>query len=56
LVRARSVVNIHLTRAPAALRLRSLKHGLDRRPPLRPAIQGELLPDHSNIRGPRYYH
>ena len=31
-----------------------LKHGLDRRPP--PARQGELLPDHSNIRGPRYYH
>src|SRR6516225_6490565 len=32
-----------------------LKHGLDRRPP-RPAAQGELLPDHPNIRGPRYYH
>ena len=32
-----------------------LKHGLDRRPPPRPA-QGELLPDHPNIRGPRYYH
>jgi transposase len=33
-----------------------LKHGLDRRPPPRPAVQGELLPDHPNIRGPRYYH
>ena len=33
-----------------------LKHGLDRRPPPRPAGQGELLPDHPNIRGPRYYH
>ena len=33
-----------------------LKHGLDRRPPPRPAMQGELLPDHPNIRGPRYYH
>src|SRR5215211_1976182 len=33
-----------------------LKHGLDRRPPPRPARQGELLPDHPNIRGPRYYH
>lgn len=33
-----------------------LKHGLDRRPPPRPAEQGELLPDHPNIRGPRYYH
>jgi transposase len=33
-----------------------LKHGLDRRPPPRPAKQGELLPDHPNIRGPRYYH
>jgi transposase len=32
-----------------------LKHGLDRRSP-RPAAQGELLLDHSNIRGPRYYH
>ena len=32
-----------------------LKHGLDRRPP-RPAAQGEQLPDHPNIRGPRYYH
>lgn len=32
-----------------------LKHGLDQRPP-RPASQGELLPDHPNIRGPRYYH
>jgi transposase len=33
-----------------------LKHGLDRRPPPRPAAQGELLPDHPNIRGPHYYH
>ena len=33
-----------------------LKHGLDCRPPPRPAGQGELLPDHPNIRGPRYYH
>jgi hypothetical protein len=33
-----------------------LKHGLDRRPPPQPARQGELLPDHPNIRGPRYYH
>jgi transposase len=33
-----------------------LKHGLDRRPPQPPARQGELLPDHPNIRGPRYYH
>src|SRR3954447_21982389 len=33
-----------------------LKHGLDRRPPPRQPIQGELLPDHPNIRGPRYYH
>jgi transposase len=33
-----------------------LKHGLDRRPPPRPAAQGERLPDHPNIRGPRYYH
>jgi transposase len=33
-----------------------LKHGLDRRRPPRPAGQGELLPDHPNIRGPRYYH
>jgi transposase len=32
-----------------------LKHGLDRRPP-RPVAQGELLPDHPNIRGSRYYH
>lgn len=32
-----------------------LKHGLERHPP-RPATQGELLPDHPNIRGPRYYH
>jgi hypothetical protein len=32
-----------------------LKHGLDRQPP-RPAAQTELLPDHPNIRGPRYYH
>ena len=32
-----------------------LKHGLDRRPP-KPTGQGELLPDHSNIRGSRYYH
>jgi transposase len=32
-----------------------LKHGLDQQPPPRPA-QGELLPDHPNIRGPRYYH
>src|SRR5215472_9829431 len=32
-----------------------LKHGLDRRPP-RPAAQRELLLDHPNIRGPRYYH
>jgi hypothetical protein len=32
-----------------------LKHGLDRRPP-QPVRQGELLPDHSNIRGSRYYH
>ena len=32
-----------------------LKHGLDRRPP-QPAAQGELLPDHPNIRGSRYYH
>jgi transposase len=33
-----------------------LKHGLDRRPPPQPAKQGELLPDHPNIRGSRYYH
>ena len=33
-----------------------LKHGLDRRPPPRPAAQGQLLLDHPNIRGPRYYH
>jgi len=32
-----------------------LKHGLDRRRP-RPAAQRELLLDHPNIRGPRYYH
>jgi transposase len=32
-----------------------LKHGLDRRPP-QPAAQHELLLDHPNIRGPRYYH
>jgi transposase len=32
-----------------------LKHGLDRRPRPQPA-QAELLPDHPNIRGPRYYH
>jgi transposase len=32
-----------------------LKHGLDRRPPP-PARQGELLPAHPNIRGPRYCH
>jgi hypothetical protein len=32
-----------------------LKHGLDRRPP-KSARQGELLPDHPNIRGSRYYH
>ena len=32
-----------------------LKHGLDRRPS-RPAAQRELLLDHPNIRGPRYYH
>jgi transposase len=32
-----------------------LKHGLDRRPP-QPVRQGELLPDHPNIRGSRYYH
>jgi transposase len=32
-----------------------LKHSLDRRPP-RPAAQRELLLDHPNIRGPRYYH
>jgi DNA replication protein DnaC len=30
--------------------------GLDRRPPPRQPMQGELLPDHPNIRGPRYYH
>src|SRR5436305_1262163 len=33
-----------------------LKHGLDRRPQPQPAMQGEPLPDHPNIRGPRYYH
>jgi len=32
-----------------------LKHGLDKRP-ARAAQQGELLPDHPNIRGSRYYH
>jgi transposase len=32
-----------------------LKHGLDRRP-AKPALHGELLPDHPNIRGSRYYH
>jgi len=32
-----------------------LKHGLDRRPS-RPAAQRELLLDHPNIRGSRYYH
>src|ERR1700736_6249959 len=32
-----------------------LKHGLDKRP-ARAARQGELLPDHPNIRGSRYYH
>lgn len=32
-----------------------LQHGLDRHPP-KAATQGELLPDHPNIRGPRYYH
>ena len=32
-----------------------LKHGLDRHRP-RPAAQGDLLSDHANIRGPRYYH
>ena len=33
-----------------------LKHGLDRQP-RRPSPQGELvLPDHSNLRGSRYYH
>ncbi len=32
-----------------------LKHGLDRRPP-KPAAQGELVLDHPNIRGSRYYH
>jgi transposase len=32
-----------------------LKHGLDRHPP-RLAAQGELLPEHPNIRRPRYYH
>ena len=33
-----------------------LKHGLDRRPSPQPAAQGQLLLDHPNIRGPRYYH
>src|SRR6516164_7467348 len=32
-----------------------LKHGLDKQP-ARPARQNELLPDHPNIRGSRYYH
>ena len=32
-----------------------LKHGLDKQP-ARAARQGELLPDHPNIRGSRYYH
>ena len=32
-----------------------LKHGLDKHP-ARAARQGELLPDHPNIRGSRYYH
>ncbi len=33
-----------------------LKNGLDRQP-RRPGLQGELLlPDHPNLRGPRYYH
>ena len=32
-----------------------LKHGLDKRP-AQTARQGELLPDHPNIRGSRYYH
>ena len=33
-----------------------LQHGLDRQP-RRPSPQGELvLPDHSNLRGSRYYH
>jgi len=33
-----------------------LKHGLDRRPTPQPTAQGQLLLDHPNIRGPRYYH
>ena len=33
-----------------------LKHGLDRRPPPEPTAQGQLLLDHPNIRGARYYH
>jgi len=33
-----------------------LKHGLDRRSPPQPPAQGQLLLDHPNIRGPRYYH
>jgi transposase len=33
-----------------------LKHGLDRRTRSQPAAQGQLLLDHPNIRGPRYYH
>jgi transposase len=33
-----------------------LKHGLDRRPTPQGTMQGELLPDHPNIRGPGYYH
>jgi hypothetical protein len=32
-----------------------LKHGLDKQP-AQAARQGELLPDHPNIRGSRYYH
>jgi hypothetical protein len=31
-----------------------LKHGLDRQ--RAQPIQGELLPEHPNIRGSRYYH
>jgi transposase len=33
-----------------------LQHGLDRRPPPRAAEAPELPLEHSNIRGPRYYH
>jgi len=33
-----------------------LKHGLDRQPSPQPVAQGQLLLDHPNIRGPRYYH